>query len=146
MQVVQFIQEKQIKIITCREEDTVQTAAMLLARNKIGAMPVLSADRRVVGIFSERDIVRAFAEQNMDVNNVRVSELMSRNIVACAPGDDMTAAQQLMKQHGVRHLPVMDGGELLGFISIRDALEVVLRDREMEANVMRDISIAARAR
>lgn len=146
MRIDQFIDEKKVDIITCREEDTVHTAATLLTSNRIGAMPVVDADRELVGVFSERDIVRAFARQDLDVNRVRVGEIMTRNVVACAPGDEMTDAQQVMKQHGVRHLPVMDGGRLVGFISIRDALEVVLRDREMEANVMRDLSIAARSR
>lgn len=141
-----FVQEKQTKIITCREEDTVHTAATLLSNNRIGAMPVVDANRKLVGVFSERDIVRAFSRQDIDVNNMRVGQIMSRNIVACAPNDDMTEAQQLMKKHGVRHLPVMENGELIGFISIRDALEVVLQARELEANVMRDLSIAARAR
>ncbi len=135
---------------TCRRSgpapQSVNTAATLLSANKIGAMPVVDSDRKLVGIFSERDIVRAFSQQDIDVNNMRVGQIMSRNIVACSPDDEMTEAQQLMKQHGVRHLPVMESDELIGFISIRDALEVVLQARELEANVMRDLSIAARAR
>ena len=141
-----YLSDHQAMLITCRPEDTVKSAATLLSTNKIGAMPVVNEDGRLVGLLSERDIVRSFAVHNCDVMKMLVGELMSRNPVTCQASDGMERAMQLMNRHRFRHLPVMKGDELAGMLSIRDALEEVAREREMEANVMRDISIAARSR
>jgi CBS domain-containing protein len=146
MNVEQFIGSRQSMLITCRPEDTVKSAATLLATNRIGAMPVIDEEGTLIGLLSERDVVKAMAMRGSDVLKLLVGELMSRNPVTCSVDDHMDRAMMLMDRHRFRHLPVMDDGELVGIVSIRDALEVAAHDKEMEANVMRDISIAARAR
>ena len=143
---VDDIVAKQGDLITCRPEDTVQTAAVLLHSNLIGVMPVVDANGTVVGIFGERDIVRAFATRKPDVADLLVGDLMSRSIVSCPPGASLSEAMDLMKRNRIRHVPVIDDDRLCGIISIRDALEELRRLAELEANVMRDISIAARSR
>ena len=129
-------------IISCRPEDTVQTGAMLLHSNYIGAMPVLDAEGKLVGIFGERDIVRAFASRMPKVAEMRISELMSKNVITCSVDASVYDAMALMKKHRIRHLPVMDGQKLIGVVSIRDALELMRRDADLKAAVMRDIAIA----
>ena len=146
MKVEQYIDSNQPMLISCRPEDTVKSAATLLATNKIGAMPVVDDEDKLVGLLSERDIVRAFSMRSSEVMKMLVGELMSRNPVTCGADDTMERAMQLMNRHRFRHLPIVEGGELVGIVSIRDALEVSAERSELEANVMRDISIAARAR
>ncbi len=143
---VDEIVAKQSGVITCRPEDTVQTAAVLLHSNRIGVMPVVDAEGAVVGIFGERDIVRAFASREPGVSGLLVGDLMTTAVVSCSPGTSLAKAMDLMKQNRIRHVPVIDDGKLCGIISIRDALEELRRLAELEANVMRDLSIAARKR
>ena len=131
-------------IITCRPEDTIETAATLLATNQIGAMPVRNADGHIVGMFSERDIVRAFSQRGREVELLLVGDLMARRLIACAPDDLMVTARKLMKVNRVRHLPVMEGGHLVGLLSISDVLEAILQDTDMEVHILRDHAIATR--
>ena len=146
MSVESYLAENQHMVITCRPEDTVQAAATLLATNKIGALPVLNENNKLVGVISERDIVRAFAMRNYDLTKMLVGELMSRNVVSCTPDDTMTTVRETLKKYGFRHLPVVENEELVGMLSIRDVLQAQLKNAELEASVMRDISIAARTR
>ena len=131
-------------IITCRPEDTIETAATLLATNRIGAMPVRDATGRIIGMFSERDIIRAFSQRGKEVERCLVSDLMTTKLVVCAPDDLMVAARKLMKANRVRHLPVMEGDILVGLLSISDVLEAILQDTDMEVHVLRDHVIAVR--
>jgi len=131
-------------IITCRPEDTIETAATLLVTNQIGAMPVRNADGHIVGMFSERDIVRAFSQRGREAELLLVGDLMARRLIACAPDDLMVTARKLMKVNRVRHLPVMEGGHLVGLLSISDVLEAILQDTDMEVHILRDHAIATR--
>jgi CBS domain-containing protein len=131
-------------IITCRPEDTMETAATLLATNHIGAMPVRDANGRIVGMFSERDIIRAFSQRGREVQRLLVGDLMSRTLIVCTPEDTMVTARKLMKANRIRHLLVMEDGHLVGLLSISDVLEVILQDTDMEVHVLRDHVIAVR--
>ena len=131
-------------IITCRPEDTMETAATLLATNHIGAMPVRDANGRIAGMFSERDIIRAFSQRGKEIQRLLVGDLMSRTLIVCTPEDTMVTARKLMKANRIRHLLVMEDGHLVGLLSISDVLEVIPQDTDMEVHVLRDHVIAVR--
>jgi len=144
MKVKEYLATIKRVIITCRPEDTMETAATLLATNHIGAMPVRDANGRIVGMFSERDIIRAFSQRGKEVQRLLVGDLMSKTLIVCAPEDTMVTARRLMKANRIRHLLVMEGGHLVGLLSISDVLEVILQDTDMEVHVLRDHVIAVR--
>jgi CBS domain-containing protein len=144
MKVREYLATVKRVIITCRPEDTIETAATLLATNQIGAMPVRDANGRIVGMFSERDIVRAFSQRGPEVGRLLVADLMATRLTVCTPEDTMVTARKLMKANRIRHLPVMDDGRLAGLLSISDVLEVILQDTDMEMHVLRDHVIAVR--
>jgi CBS domain-containing protein len=144
MKVREYLAAVKRVIITCRPEDTIETAATLLATNQIGAMPVRDANGRIVGMFSERDIVRAFSQRGPEVGRLLVADLMATRLTVCTPEDTMVTARKLMKANRIRHLPVMDDGRLAGLLSISDVLEVILQDTDMEMHVLRDHVIAVR--
>src|SRR5262249_28450634 len=83
---------KQI-VITCRPEDTIETAATLLASNHICAMPVRDRSGRIIGMLSDRDIVRAFSQPSMDVGRCLVGDLMSAEPIVCTPEHTMLTAR-----------------------------------------------------
>lgn len=144
MKVKEYLATLKRVIITCRPEDTIETAATLLATNHIGAMPVRDGGGRIVGMFSERDIVRAFSQRGGEVGRLLVGDLMATKLVVCAPDDTMVTARKLMKVNRIRHLPVMERDQLAGLLSISDVLEVILHDTDMEVHVLRDHVIAIR--
>lgn len=144
MKVKEYLATIKRVIITCRPEDSMETAATLLATNHIGAMPVRDANGRIVGMFSERDIIRAFSQRGKEVQRLLVGDLMSKTLIVCAPEDTMVTARRLMKANRIRHLLVMEGGHLVGLLSVSDVLEVILQDTDMEVHVLRDHVIAVR--
>lgn len=144
MKVREYLATLKRVIITCRPEDTIETAATLLATNHIGAMPVRDASGRIVGMFSERDIIRAFSQRGKEVGRLLVGDLMATKLIACAPEDTMVTARMLMKANRIRHLPVMEDVHLVGLLSVSDVLEVILHDTDMEVHVLRDHVIAVR--
>jgi CBS domain-containing protein len=144
MKVREYLATLKRVIITCRPEDTIETAATLLATNHIGAMPVRDANGRIIGMFSERDIIRAFSQRGREVQHLVVGNLMATKLVVCTPEDAMVTARKLMKANRIRHLPVMEDDHLVGLLSISDALEAILQDTDMEVHILRDHAIATR--
>ncbi|MGD0561660.1 MAG: CBS domain-containing protein [Roseiarcus sp.] len=143
MRVGNFLKASRQQLVTCAPEETVETVAVRLSSCDIGAMPVCDAGGALVGVISERDLVRAFARDSARFRERRVRDLMSREVVACAPDESMAAAEKLMNDHHIRHLPVVEGARLLGFVSIGDTIVARRGETRDEVNVLRDAVIAA---
>jgi len=144
VKVSQFLNNNQPRIISCRRADTLQAAASLLYTNRIGAMPVVDSTGKLVGILSERDIVSALSQRAAELMKLRVRDIMASPPVTCSDDADMHDAMRLMMSHKFRHLPIVQGKKLVGMLSVRDCLAMELRDKELEANVLRDRVIATR--
>ena len=112
------------------------------ARN-ISALVVAQGDA-VVGIIAERDILHALSQHTRSPEAVQVEDAMSHELITVLPEDSVRHAMTLMTRYRVRHLPVMREGVLLGIVSIGDVVKDRLEDLETEANVLRDVYIAAR--
>jgi CBS domain-containing protein len=115
---------------------TVFEAAKYMVECKVGAAPVLEGTR-LVGIFSERDIMSKVVAHRMDPATTRIAEVMSTEIRTLEPSSSCEDAMVLMQTHGVRHLPVCDGPVLVGFLSLRDLMRQTLEEKSGEADMMR---------
>jgi CBS domain-containing protein len=115
---------------------TVIEAASYMVDRNVGAVPVLDGTR-LVGIFSERDIMKRVVTEGRDPRSTRISEVMSTDLRTLEPGASSEDAMCLMQTHGVRHLPVCDGRTLVGFLSLRDLLRCTLDEKSGEAEAMR---------
>jgi len=146
MKVREFLKHSRQKIVSCKPDDGVEAAAKLLNAHNIGAMPVCEPGAQMVGILSERDLVRTFATMGCDLQKMRVRDLMTVRVVSCGPEDTIQVAQDLMRRNRFRHLPVVEGGRVLGILSIRDTLATRLQESELEINFLRDVVVAARHR
>ena len=113
-------------------------AAKLLAEKRIGAVLVLGADRRMVGIISERDIVQALAARGIAVLDEPVSGTMTRKVETCNESETISSIMERMTEGKFRHLPVLEQGRLAGIISIGDVVKHRLREMERESAAMRD--------
>ncbi|WAC27623.1 CBS domain-containing protein [Ancylobacter sp. SL191] len=126
MLVADLMKLKSARVPTIRMTETIEMAATLLNRERIGAVVVKDAcgseGVTVVGIFSERDVVRAVAEKGLAALKAPVADLMSRNMISCTMEDSVDHVRALMDTHHVRHLPVLQEHQLVGVLSIRDIL------------------------
>ena len=143
MRVGNFLRASCQQLVTCAPEETVETVAVRLSSCDIGAMPVCGAGGALVGVISERDLVRAFARDSARFRERRVRDLMSCDVVTCAPDESMAAVEKLMNDHRIRHLPVVEGARLVGIVSIGDTIVARRRETRDEVNVLRDAVIAA---
>jgi CBS domain-containing protein len=144
MRVGDFLRASRQRPVVCAPEDTVETVAARLSTHNIGAMPVCGAGDVLVGVISGRDLVQAFAKDAAHFRERRARDLMTREVIACEPADSMAAAEKLMNEHHIRHLPVIEGAKLVGVLSIRDAVAARLSESRDEVNFLRDAVIAAR--
>jgi CBS domain-containing protein len=122
---------------------TIEVAIDRMREKNISAL-VVAHRKAIVGIVSERDILQALSRHAKSPRELLVEEAMSKTMITIAPGDTVRHAMNLMTQHRVRHLPVMNDGILVGIVSIGDVVKDRLEDLEIEANVLRDVYIAAR--
>jgi CBS domain-containing protein len=125
MQVGDVLRKKNARVVTIRMNETVGIAARLMRANNISALVVKDVVRSegntAVGMFTERDVVRAIAEHGASGVNLRVSQLISvQRLVSCSSGDSLEHVRHLMNAHHIRHLPVIDNFALAGVISMRD--------------------------
>ena len=115
---------------------TVFEAANYMVDCNVGAVPVLD-DTKLVGIFSERDIMRRVVSERRDPLTTRIAQVMSTDVRTVAPSATSEEAMCVMQDHGVRHLPVCEGRTLVGFLSLRDLLRCHLDEKSGEAEMMR---------
>ncbi|MDO8447841.1 MAG: CBS domain-containing protein [Rhodoferax sp.] len=108
---------------------TVFEALRLLADYEVGAMVVMDKGK-LVGVVSERDYTRKVALQGKNSKETTVAEIMTRDVITVTPRTGTRACMALMSQKKIRHLPVMDGGQVLGMISIRDIMDDIIADHE----------------
>lgn len=116
----------------------VKRVVAYLCEKRVGAVPVLDADE-IVGVFSERDLMKRVVCEGRDVETTPVDEVMTRDIVTIAPDATYVEAKSAMVKHGIRHLVVKDEqGRLKGFVSLRELSELALRDAESLVSKLND--------
>lgn len=137
MTIASILQGKGHEIIHLAPDATVQAAAALLSERRIGCLPVVEGGA-VVGIISERDIVRSLSEMGADVLNRSVGSVMTSPALTIAPDMDVMDALGMMTRRRIRHLPVLDNGTMIGFVSIGDLVKYRIDKVEAEASAMRE--------
>ncbi len=125
-------------VISIEPTADLAAAAQLLSKHRIGAVVILGAGNRLAGILSERDIVRAIAEQGAAALNVPVGQVMTRNVVTCGENDSISELMERMTERKFRHMPVLKGERLIGVISIGDVVKSRVQEIESDAAAMRD--------
>jgi CBS domain-containing protein len=138
MNVKHILAEKGGNVISIEPTATLGTAVRTLAENRIGALLVLGPDRRLVGILSERDIVRVLAERGSDVLDQPLSQVMTRKVVTCSQSETIGGIMERMTRGKFRHVPVLDQDQVIGVVSIGDVVKQRLQEMEQESAALRD--------
>lgn len=125
------------QVISIGSDATVADAIASLADKRIGALPVLDGGR-VVGIFSERDVIYCLASKGADALQRSVADVMTAPAQTVEPTQSVLGALSLMTKRRFRHLPVVEGESLVGFVSIGDLVKYRIDKIESEAAAMRD--------
>ena len=130
MQIRDILREKGPTVITIAPELPLQEALHVLAENNIGALVVF--DGRIRGIISERDLLRRAARDLQGLARAQVRDAMTVDVITAAPAADIRDVMDTMTEHRIRHLPVLDGGHLVGIISIGDVVNALRNTVENE--------------
>ncbi|HWF95567.1 MAG TPA: CBS domain-containing protein [Xanthobacteraceae bacterium] len=125
-------------VITIEPQATLDAAVAMLAKNRIGALVVLGADQRVIGILSERDIVRALAELGAAALATPLAQVMTRKVVTCGESETVAGIMERMTTGKFRHVPVLEQDRLVGIVSIGDVVKQRLSEIEHESAALRD--------
>jgi CBS domain-containing protein len=137
MTVAAILENKGPEVITVACDTPVREAVELLASRRIGAVPVLRGGE-VAGIFSERDVIYCLGTEGAVVLDRKVEEVMTAPAITADPRMSVLAGLSMMTQRRIRHLPVVQGGELIGIVSIGDLVKHRMDRIEAEAAAMRD--------
>ena len=136
MTIARLIEGRSTEVVCCDTGTSVGDAVRLLAERRIGAVPVM-AGGKVVGIFSERDVVYQLAVHGPAMLEKTVGEVMTSPPITVEPRTDVLDALGLMTRRRIRHLPVMDGESVRGFVSIGDLVKYRIDRIVAEAEAMR---------
>ena len=138
MLIGQILASKGSSVVTTRAEASVADVVRLLREKHIGAVVVTDDDGGLAGILSERDITRGLAERGAQLLDMKVGDIMTREVVTCSPGDGIEKLMTDMTEGRFRHLPVMSDSKLIGIISIGDVVKHRLQELESEAHQLHD--------
>ena len=137
MTIARLIAGRSDPVWTIHADDSVADAVALLAERRIGAVPVTDAGMDVAGIFSERDVLYSLRKLGADLLTRKVRDVMTSPVISVSPDQSALAALALMTKRRFRHLPVIDGGRMVAFISIGDLVKFRIERIEAEADAMR---------
>jgi CBS domain-containing protein len=125
-------------VVTVAPDQTVTAVVKVLAQHRIGAVPVVNEKGQIIGIISERDIIRGMAEHADAVLKLAADKLMTRDVETCAFEDQLVDLMEVMTRQRIRHLPVIHEGALHGIVSIGDVVKQRLEEVQSEAEELRN--------
>lgn len=142
MTIARILRNKGGEVIGVGPSEDLGTVARTLVRHRLGAVIVRDEAANVLGIVSERDIVRALAEEDV-LDGQTAADVMTRKLFTVSPDTPITRALEMMTDRRVRHLPVMESGQLRGIVSIGDLVKARIEDAVTEAAALRDYVTAS---
>lgn len=136
MRIEDLLTETSRNLFTIEPNKVVGDAIEILAGNDIGALPVCDAKKQVVGIISERDIVRICSGSDDNWEKLKISDIMKVKVVSATPEDKINDIVGVMKEKRIRHVPVIENGELVAMFSVRDLFSYLLKVTQEERDTM----------
>ena len=138
MYVETILQSKGSEVYTLPDSGRLADAVAALNQHNIGALVITGGNGRIIGILSERDIVRRLGNDPSGALDLAIADCMSRDIVTCTRDTTIADVMELMTHHRIRHMPVVDGEALAGIISIGDVVKRKIEETEQEAAALKE--------
>ena len=143
MKLKEVIKEKRRPVISVHEDASVQTVACIMDRHEIGAVVVLDPAGHVVGLMTEREVVRAISHDGYQALPRPIAAYLKKHVCICSSDDQIKHAASRMIKHRTSYIPVVEDGDLRGIVSSGDVLKWRLAEVEEEAHVLREIALTA---
>ncbi len=137
MTVKELLTYKDTRIFHTTRDTTLSKAVDTLNYYNIGALLVMSREK-LIGIVTERDVLRAFTKYQDKIFDLKVGDIMTRKVITCHSDDHLNQVMSMMSESRIRHLPVMEKDKLIGIISIGDVVKALLKITQAEARDLRD--------
>ncbi len=138
MKVKHILKNKGPEVFTIGEDKTIYDALRILVNNNIGVLLVLNASAKIVGIFSERDMIKEVYNNPDGFKDKLVKDIMTKKIIFVEPEDEMDYVESIMTENHIRHLPILDNNVLVGLISIGDIVKSQLSNTQFENKYLKD--------
>ena len=143
MMIKTILKNKGKAVVTIGVFETVGDALDAMVEHKIAALVLTNGDK-VIGVVSERDILKAISDHGVSILNTPVGHIVDDPLITVSPEETTRRVMQMMTHSRIRHLPVMENGQLVGIVSVGDIVKYRLEELEMESTVLRDIAVAVR--
>ena len=138
MSVQDILETKGSKVISIGEDDTLREAIGLLNQHNIGVIVVVDDQGNLSGILSERDIIRRSLTQETGFRDEKVSKSMTNNVLTIGPDASIDDVMEIMTSSRIRHVPVVEDGQLRGLVSIGDVVKRIIADTEKEIDLLKE--------
>lgn len=138
MKAREILESKGSRVVTCHEDNTLTDALAIFAANKIGSLLVVDSHDDIKGIIAPRDILIVVLRNLDEISKLKVSEIMTKDLIVATMDDDVDYLQAIMTENRIRHVPILEGTELKGIISIGDAVKAQIKEKEVENRYLKD--------
>lgn len=142
MRIREILDDKGRDVMTVRPTESVATLSHRLRMARVGALVVSDDGSHMLGIVSERDIVACIAEKGTQALEAKVADIMTARVLTCREDDSISTIARRMTDNRVRHIPVVEGGRLVGVVSVGDIVKNRIAEMELETGVLRDLAMA----
>ena len=136
MKIKELSLKNNFELVTIHADARVSNAVALMNQHNIGALPVCNSSGELIGIISERDVVRCLSESRLGVDGLTVEKLMTSDVQTCSPDDDINEIIVAMEERQIRHIPVLTAGRLCTIVSSRDILAAALTESKSNLSNM----------
>ncbi|MFN2353211.1 MAG: CBS domain-containing protein [Desulfopila sp.] len=138
MKAKEILAAKGSRVVTCHEDNSLMEALAIFSANKVGSLIAVDANDKIKGIIAPRDILLIVLNKLDTIRDIYVRDIMSTNLIVATVDDNIDYLQSVMTKNRVRHLPVLDNGELKGLISIGDVVKAQVEEKEVEIYYLKD--------
>ncbi len=138
MKVKDILAKKGSQVITVREETTVLDAMSVFSANRVGSLLVVDKNDAILGIIAARDVLMAVMNNLQGITELPVSKIMTKELIVATENDNIDYIQAIMTENRIRHIPVLDGRELKGLVSIGDVVKLLLKAKDVENRYLKD--------
>jgi len=138
MKVKDILEVKGSRVVNCHEDNSVMDALAIFAANRVGSLLVVDANENIMGILAPRDVLLVVLKNYENVKNIKVSTVMTKDLLVATLDDDIEYIQNIMTENRVRHIPILDGGSVKGLISIGDVVKAQMKEKDVENRYLKD--------
>ena len=139
MLVKTMLEKKPKEVLTTSVTTTVDEAMDMLIKNQIGCLPVVDANQKLIGIISDKDIFEKVHQTKGQYQDLKVEDLMKTELIVGLPDDDIDYIAGLMEKNYIRHVPIVDGDQVVGMVSLRDIHKTYVKNKEVENRYLMDM-------